>query len=398
MALKTIEDFSIAGRKVFIRVDFNVAMGDGPDGTRVITDDTRLRAALETIEYARSKEAKIVLASHLGRPKGKPDPKYSLLPVAERLSELLKGDVLFPDHCVGDGPRKVVRDLKPGQVCLLENLRFHPGETANDQEFAQKLLEFTDVFIEDAFGAVHRAHASTDALPRMVAERGIGFLVRKELKYLGALLENAQHPFVAIIGGSKIADKISVIRQLIKRVDSLLICGGMAYTFLEARGFDIGKSLVEPEHLKLAKDIEELAKQAKVQLLLPEDHVVADEFKPNANTKVVINGGLHAPWMGLDIGPKTIEKYAAVIARAKTVFWNGPAGVFEMEAFRKGTLALAEAIAASGAVSVIGGGDSVAAISLLKLEDKMTHISTGGGATLEFLSGDPLPGLLSVET
>jgi phosphoglycerate kinase len=398
--IKTIKDLvPLSGKKVFIRCDFNVALSDESDEKRSITDDTRIRAALPTIEFARKNEAKVILASHLGRPKGKADAKWSLLPVAERLSELLDCDVLFPDHCVGEGPRKLVRDLEPGQVLLLENLRFHPGESKNDREFAQKLKDFCDIYINDAFGTMHREHASVAALPQLMSQRGMGFLVEKEIKYLSKLLSDPEHPFLAILGGNKISDKISVIRNLLPRVDTLLIVGGMAYTFLKQKGMPIGKSVVENDRLELTKELQSLAHDKRTHLLLPSDHIIADRFDKDAHVRTVRNeDGIPEGWMGLDIGPKTIVRYKEQIQKAKTIFWNGPAGVFEMEPFRNGTLELAKSVAKSKAVSVIGGGDSVAAIKLLKLEEEMSLISTGGGATLEYLSKKTLPGIKCLES
>lgn len=395
--MQCIDQFDIRERRVFIRVDFNVTLRQNGDEWEII-DDTRIRETLKTLKYAQEQKAKIILASHLGRPKGKVDSKFSLLPVAQRLSQLLETEVFFPENCIGDAPRKIIREMAPGQVVLLENLRFHSEEEANDRDFAQKLAGFCDVFINDAFGTMHRAHASTAMLPSLIKERGIGFLVQKELRYLGQMMERPEHPFTAIIGGNKISDKIGVIRQLIHKVDTLLIVGGMAYTFMKEQGLDIGKSVVEKDRLDLVKDLHALAKEKNTRILLPLDHVIASAFQADAPSQVVLPTGIHGEWMGLDIGPKTVAVFSQEIMNSKTVFWNGPAGVYEFEKFRQGTLGLARAMAETQAVTVIGGGDSVAAIHELNLQDKIDHVSTGGGATLEFLSGKSLPGLASLRT
>jgi len=392
MALATLKDFELTGKRLFMRVDFNVALT--PEKT--IIDDTRIRAALPSIQYARDKGAKIILGSHLGRPKGKIIEALSLQPIANHLANLLGTPVIFPDTCVGPGVENLVNQMREGEILLLENLRFHPGETTNDAHFAKKLAKFTDLYINEAFGTMHRAHASTAALPQKIEQAGIGFLVQKELKYLNRVIQEPQHPFVTILGGNKISDKISVIRHLLPRVDHLLIVGGMAYTFLKDAGYDIGRSVVEEDKLALAHDLKALAKEHKTQMLFPVDHVVADAFKNDANRKTLLNKEMCDPWMGLDIGPLTIEQFKSVILQAKTIFWNGPAGVCEMENFRHGTLALAQLIAQSQAVSVVGGGDSVGAIKQLGMEEHFDLISTGGGATLEFLSGKTLPGLTAL--
>ena len=394
MALKTISELDIAGRRVFIRVDFNVPLN--PNGT--VSDDTRIRESLPTIKHAIEKGARVVLASHLGRPKGKPDKKYSLEPVAARLAELLGADVSLTDEPVGDGARKVVNDLHAGAVALLENLRFSPGEEANDEAFARALASYTDVYVNDAFGTAHRAHASTVGITKFVADKGIGLLMEREVKFLGRLLGEVERPFVTIIGGAKVSDKIGVLENLLVRVDQLLIGGAMANTFLKAKGGKLGRSLAEDDKLALARAFLRNAEEANVDVLLPRDVVAAAGTKSESG-RVVQAMGVPEDLAALDIGPETARGFADAIARAKTIFWNGPMGVFESEPFAAGTLAVAEAVAsARGALSVVGGGDSVAAIQKSGLADKITHISTGGGASLEFLEGKKLPGLAALES
>jgi phosphoglycerate kinase len=395
MAVKIINQLPIAGKRVFIRVDFNVPLDKK---TRQVTDDTRIREALPTIKYALEQKAKVILASHLGRPKGKYSPEYSLLPVAERLRDLLSRDVIFPDDCIGDGVRKNAMDLPEGGILLLENLRFHEEEEANDPAFAEKLASLCDVYVNDAFGTAHRAHASTEGMTHKVAEKGAGFLMEKELKFLGKLMEDPERPFIAILGGAKVSDKIGVIENLCKKVNHLLICGAMSYTFLRAQKMTVGKSLVEDDKIKTAEKLLEKAQTFSVPLELPVDHVVAEQIVAGAATKVVAQGKIPEDMIGLDIGPKTIEKYTAIIKSAKTIFWNGPAGVFETPPFETGTMAIARAVAESGALSVIGGGDSVAAVHQAGVADKITHISTGGGASLEFMEGKVLPGVAALES
>jgi len=394
LAIKTIRDFDLQVRRVFVRVDFNVPLDKK---TQTITDDTRIRSALPTINYALEQNAKLILASHLGRPKGKKVKELSLLPVAERLSELINRDVIFPDDCVGDGVKKIVMDLEPGQVVLLENLRFHPEEEANDPVFAQKLADLSEIYINDAFGTAHRAHASTAGMAKYFKEKGVGFLMEKELRYLGRLLENPERPFIAILGGAKVSDKIGVIRNLLAKVDEILICGAMSYTFLLSQGYSVGKSLAEEDKIKLAKDLLERAKIRNVKILLPIDHIVAPRLEPNIEHKVVPSEQIPPDWMALDIGPQTIELYKKELSRAKTIFWNGPAGAFETPPFDRGTIELAKAVAESSALSVIGGGDSVSAVHKAGVAEKITHISTGGGASLEFLEGKKLPGIQALE-
>lgn len=394
MAIRTINELELSGKRVFIRVDFNVPKDKK---TGVISDDTRIREALPTLRFALEKEAKLILASHFGRPKGKPAPEFSLLPVAQRLSELLGREVVFPDDCIGDGVRKNVQDLAPGGVILLENLRFHPEEEKNDPGFAQKLAALCEVYINDAFGTAHRAHASTAGMAAYVREKGVGFLMQKEIKYLGQLMEDPERPFLAILGGAKISDKIGVIENLLNKVDTLLICGGMAYTFLKAQKIEVGKSLLEDDKIPTAKKLLDRAQTKNIPLLLPEDHVVAPALEKGVKTQVKGLKKIPPDQMALDIGPATIEKFIAEIKRAKTIFWNGPAGAFEVEPFHQGTMAIARAVAESGAMTVIGGGDSVAAVRQAGVADRITHISTGGGASLEFIEGKKLPGIAALE-
>src|SRR5437764_1967774 len=390
--IKSIEQLELSGKGVFVRVDFNVPLDKK---TGAVKDDSRIRAALPTIRYAVGKKAKVILASDLGRPDGKVVPELSLENVGSRLSQLLAQDVLFADDCVGDGVRKLVADMQPGQVLLLENLRFHPEEEKNDDDFARQLASIADVYVDDAFGTVHRAHASTVGMVRHVAQRGAGFLVTAELKHLSPLLKGARKPYLAILGGAKVSDKIKVIEQLMTRVDALLVGGAMAYTFMTARGTGTGSSRVEKDKVDLARRVLEKAKQSRVELLLPVDHVIAREPKGGIETRTV-DDPIPDGWVGLDIGPKTVASYTERIGRAATVFWNGPMGMFETPEYAAGTRAIAEALAkatARGAMTVVGGGDSAAAIAEMGLADKVTHVSTGGGASLEFLEGRELPGV-----
>ncbi|HXJ23238.1 MAG TPA: phosphoglycerate kinase [Polyangia bacterium] len=396
MAIKTISDLDIAGRRVFIRVDFNVPLTVEGNVSKV-SDDTRIRESLPTIKLAIERGARVVLASHLGRPKGKPDKKCSLEPVAGRLAELIDADVTLTDEPVGDGARKVVNDLRAGAVALLENLRFSPLEEANDEGFSRALASYADVYVNDAFGTAHRAHASTVGVTKFVADKGLGLLMEREVKFLGRLLGEVDRPFVAIIGGAKVSDKIGVLDNLLARVDQMLIGGAMANTFLKAKGGRLGRSLVEDDKLALARAFLRRAEEKNVDILLPRDVVAAAGIKAES-ARVVQSLAVPEDLAALDIGPETARGFADAIARAKTIFWNGPMGVFESDPFAGGTLAVARAVAgAAGALSVVGGGDSVAAVHKSGVADKITHISTGGGASLEFLEGKKLPGLAALE-
>jgi phosphoglycerate kinase len=374
---RSVKDIDLRGKRVFVRVDFNVPIKNGTIG-----DDTRIRASLPTIQYALEQGAKsVILASHLGRPKGKPNPEYSLQPVATHLSELLDRPVTF-------------NDPKADGVVLLENLRFNPGEEKNDPEFAAQLAAMADVYINDAFGSAHRAHASTEGIVRHVKEAGAGLLMAAEIEYLGRVLEAPERPFVAILGGAKVSDKLEVIQNLVPRVDALLIGGAMAYTFFKARGFNVGKSLVEDDLLDAAREVEEMARKRNLRFELPVDHVVAAKLEAGIPTTTLdVEDRTIGDRMGLDIGPRTIERYRSIIATAKTVTWNGPMGVFEIDAFAAGTIEVAKAVAQVDGVTVIGGGDSIAAVAKAGVTDRITHISTGGGASLEFLGGRKLPGV-----
>ncbi|MGH9678728.1 MAG: phosphoglycerate kinase [Candidatus Acidiferrales bacterium] len=388
----SIRDLSLSGKRVFLRADFNVPL----DGGRV-ADDTRIRETLPTLQFARERGARLVLASHLGRPKGKPDPKYSLKPVAAKLAELLGTSVDFAPNCVGADAEARSRALANGGVLLLENVRYHVEEEANDENFSRELAELCDgLFVCDAFGSAHRAHASVVGITRFVKQAAAGLLMERELAYLGKALSNPERPFVAVLGGVKVSDKIEVVENLMKVADAMLIGGGMAYTFLKSQGLPIGKSLVEADKLDLARKLLDEAKQRNFKLLLPSDHVLGAEFKADTKTQTTGVNATPDGWMGLDIGPETIAKFSAELSSARTIVWNGPMGVFEMPAFAKGTLEIARAVAAAtakGATSIVGGGDSVAAIHAAGLADKISHISTGGGASLEFLAGRKLPGV-----
>ena len=388
----TIRDLDLRGKRVFIRVDFNVPLKDG-----VVTDDTRIRETLPTLKLAIEKGGRLVLASHLGRPKGGPDPKYSVKPAAKKLEELLGKPVAFASDSVGEEAEAKSKALKDGDVLVLENVRFHPQEEKNDEAFSKQLATLCDgVFVCDAFGSAHRAHASVVGITKFVKQAAAGLLMEKEIAYIGKAISNPTRPFVAILGGAKVSDKIEVVENLMKIADAMLIGGGMAYTFLRAQGLSIGKSLVEEDKLDLARKILADAKAKNFKLLLPVDNLIAAEFKADAPSKVVDVKAIPADHMGLDIGPKTVEAYKPEIAKGKTIVWNGPMGVFEMPAFAKGTLEIAKAVAAAtiaGAISIVGGGDSVAAVHQSGVASQISHISTGGGASLEYLGGRKLPGV-----
>lgn len=388
---KTVRDIDVKGKRVLVRVDFNVPM----DSEKNITDDTRIKAALPTIQYLLDNNAKVILVSHLGRPKGKFNMEYSMKPVAKRLSELLGKQVIVADDVIGEDAKAKASALKDGEVLLLENVRFHAEEEKNDPDFSKELASLADVFVNDAFGTAHRAHASTTGVASYLPAVS-GFLIEKELNFMGGALENPERPFVAILGGAKVSDKIGVITNLLDKVDSLLIGGGMAYTFIKAEGYEIGKSLLEEDKLELAKDLIEKAKQKGVKLLLPVDTVVSAELKSGVPYEVVDIEKMPNDKIGVDIGPKTIEEFSKVIKDAKTVVWNGPMGVFEIREFAKGTEAIAKAMSECSGTTIIGGGDSAAAVEQLGYADKVSHISTGGGASLEFLEGKVLPGIAAL--
>lgn len=386
---KTIEDVAVTGKKVLVRCDFNVPIQEGK-----ITDENRILGAMPTIEYLIKNGARVILCSHLGKPKAF-IPEFSLAPVAERLSELLGQKVVFhsEEEVVGPKSREAAEALTDGQVMLLENTRFRKEETKNGEEFSKDLAGIADVFVNDAFGTAHRAHSSTVGVTEFVKESVCGYLIQKELKFLGEAVDRPERPFCAILGGAKVSDKIKVIENLLTKVDTLIIGGGMAYTFLKAQGFEVGKSLVETDKIDYAKEMLDSAKAKGVTLMLPVDHIVAAEFNKDAQPIVTEDENIKVDYMGLDIGPKTAALYAETASKAKTIIWNGPMGVFEFENFAKGTIAVAKALADSDATTVIGGGDSAAAVNILGFGDQMTHISTGGGASLEFLEGLVLPGI-----
>ncbi|GIN85390.1 phosphoglycerate kinase [Heyndrickxia sporothermodurans] len=391
MNKKSIKDIDLNGKRVFCRVDFNVPLQNGN-----VTDDTRIRAAIPTIKYLIEQGAKVILASHLGRPKGKVVEELRLTPVAKRLSELLKKDIRKSNEAYGEIAKAEIDKLGNGDVLLLENVRFYPGEEKNDPELARSFAELADVYVNDAFGAAHRAHASTEGIAQYMPAVA-GFLMEKELEVLGKALSNPERPFTAIIGGAKVKDKIGVIDHLLDKVDNLIIGGGLAYTFIKAKGYEIGKSLLEEDKIELAKSFMEKAKQKNVKFYMPVDAIVADDFSDSANKKVVSIEEIPADWEALDIGPKTVEIYRDVVNQSKLVIWNGPMGVFELDSFANGTKGVANALAeAANTYSVIGGGDSAAAVEKFDLADKMSHISTGGGASLEFMEGKVLPGVAAL--
>ena len=393
LKLKRLQDMNVKNKKVLVRVDFNVPMKGGK-----VADNSRIRETVETIQFLREAGARIVLISHLGRPKGKQEAKYSLKPVAPVLESLLGAPVAFCPECVGPVAEKAAASLKPGEVLLLENLRFNPGEESNDPDFAKALAKLGEVFVQEAFGAIHRAHGSTAGVPKFIPGC-IGLLVQKELEFLDRVMGNPERPFLAILGGAKVSDKIGVMLKLLDRVDALVIGGGMAYTFLAAQGISIGKSLLEKDNMPKAQAIVEKAYSKKVECLLPADHVAVREIRADAELIVTQAMAIPPDLIGVDIGPHSIEFFTEEIAKAKTIFWNGPMGIFEIEAFSKGSVAIARALAEAtkrGAVTIVGGGDSLAVLSFAKLESAMSHCSTGGGASLELLEGKALPGLVAL--
>ena len=392
MNKKTIKDIDLKDKKVLVRCDFNVPM----DGEQNITDNRRIVAALPTIKYLLEQNCKVVLCSHLGRPKGEFKPEYSLKPVAKELSKLLGKDVIMAEDVIGKDAKIKAENLKNGEVMLLENVRFHREETDNDPEFSKELASFGEIFVNDAFGTAHRAHASTEGVTKYLPAVS-GFLIEKELKFLGEALENPERPFVAILGGSKVSDKIGVIENLLEKVDTLIIGGAMAYTFFKAQGYSVGDSLCEDDKIDLALEIMEKAKEKNVKFLLPVDNRIGKEFKPDTELKVVKSTEIPDGWEGLDIGDETIKLYKEELKNAKTIVWNGPVGVFEFDKFAVGTNEIAKALGEIDAVKIIGGGDSAAAVEKAGLAEKMTHISTGGGASLEFLEGKKLPGIEALQ-
>jgi phosphoglycerate kinase len=388
MPIRTIDEIELKGKRVFIRVDFNVPQ----DEKNKITDDTRIILSLPTIRFVSEAGGRVILASHLGRPKGKKDPKFSLAPVAERLSQLLEKKVALAMDCIGGEVQKQIGEMKEGEVLLLENLRFHAEEEKNEEAFSKALASLCDVYVNDAFGAAHRAHASTEGMTRFVKVIAAGFLMMKEIENLEKALVNPQKPYVAILGGAKVSDKIGVIQNLLDKVTTLLIGGGMAYTFLKAEGFQVGKSLVEEDQIGFSRNLLGKAK-GKMKFLLPSDHIAAERMDVQAKREIVKNDKIPEGWLCLDIGPETVKTFSGEIKSAKTIVWNGPMGVFEMEPFSQGTFAIAKAIANSSAFSIVGGGDSVAAVNKAGVANRISHISTGGGASLEFLEGKELPGI-----
>ncbi len=388
MTIRKVDQLELRGKRVFIRVDFNVPM----DEKNRVTDDTRILLSLPTIRFVSDAGGKIILASHLGRPKGKKDPKFSLAPVAEKLSQLFEKKVTLATDCIGEEVQKQIGGMREGEVVLLENLRFHPEEEKNGEAFSKGLASLCDVYVNDAFGTAHRAHASTEGMTRFVKTMAAGFLMMKEVESLEKALVSPEKPYVAILGGAKISDKIGVIQNLLDKVTTLLIGGGMAYTFLKAEGFQTGKSLVEEEQIGFSLNLLKKA-EGKIKFLLPSDHIAAERMDVQAKREIVKNDKIPSGWVCLDIGPETVKTFSEEIKSAKTIVWNGPMGVFEMEPFSQGTFAMAKAIANSSAFSIVGGGDSVAAVNKAGVADRISHISTGGGASLEFLEGKKLPGI-----
>ena len=388
MTIRTVDQIELKGRRVFIRADLNVPLNEKNE----ITDETRIVQSLPTIRFVIAAGGKTILASHLGRPKGKRDPKYSLAPVAERLSKLLARRVGLGSDCIGEGVQKQIEEMKAGDVLLLDNLRFHAEEEKNDERFSKALASFCDVYVNDAFGTAHRAHASTEGMTRYVKTRAAGLLMMKEVESLQRALVHPEKPYVAILGGAKVSDKIGVIENLMDKATTLLVGGGMAYTLLRAKGIEVGKSLVEENQIEFSSTLLEKAK-GKVKLLLPQDHIAAERMDLQAKRQTVKNGMIPSNWLCLDIGPETVKAFSEEIRSAKTIVWNGPMGVFEMEPFSQGTFAIARAVAESSAFSIVGGGDSVAAVNQAGVPEKISHISTGGGASLEYLEGKRLPGI-----
>ncbi|PKM82836.1 MAG: phosphoglycerate kinase [Firmicutes bacterium HGW-Firmicutes-14] len=388
MNVNTIRDMDVKNKKVFLRVDFNVPLNEN----RIITDDNKIRSSLPTIEMLMQMGARVIVASHLGRPKGQPNEKYSLEPAARRLGEILGKEVLFARDCIGEEAKRVADSLKDGDVAMLENLRFYPGEEKNDPDFARQLADLADIYINDAFGTAHRAHASTVGVPGLLPSAA-GLLMEKEVQYMSKVVTNPVKPYVAIIGGAKVSDKIGVIENLLDKVDMFLIGGGMANTFLKARGFDMGSSLVEEDKVGLARETMERAEAKGVQILLPSDLVVAERVAPDAPNRVVASDRVPSGWAAVDIGPDTARRYGEAVKNANTIVWNGPMGVFEMETFARGTETVARAAAESDGTSVVGGGESAAAVKKIGVAEKISHVSTGGGASLEFLEGKSLPGI-----
>ncbi len=388
MAIRTVDQIELRGKRVFIRVDFNVPFDDKNN----ITDDTRIALSLPTIRFVIEAGGKVILASHLGRPKGKRDPKFSLAPVAVRVSQLLGQKVTLATDCVGEEVQRQIEKMGERDVLLLENLRFHPEEEKNDETFSKALASLCDIYVNDAFGTAHRAHASTEGMTRYVKTLAAGFLMMEEIESLEKALVSPQKPYVAILGGAKVSDKIGVVGNLLEKVTTLLVGGGMAYTFLKAKGFEVGKSLVEEDQIKFSLSLIERA-EGRIKLILPSDHVAAERMDVQAKRQVVKNEKIPSDWVCLDIGPETVTIFSKEIRSASTIFWNGPMGVFELEPFSQGTFAIAKAIADSSAFSIVGGGDSVAAVNKAGVAEKISHISTGGGASLEFLEGKKLPGI-----
>ena len=388
---KTVKDIDLNGKRVIMRVDFNVPL----DNERNITDDTRIRAALPTIEYVLSKNTKLILMSHLGRPKGQVKEELRMTPVGKRLSELLGKEVIVTKDAIGEETEKIVSGMQTGDVVLLENLRFHKEEEENDPEFAKKLASYADIYVNDAFGTAHRAHASTEGITKYLPAVA-GFLMEKEINFLGKLLYQPDKPYIAIIGGAKVSTKIGVLEKLLEKVDTLIIGGGMCYTFLKAKGFEVGKSLVETDKVNLAFELIKKADEKGVNFMLPIDHLVVEEVSENSRPRTVDTNSIPQDMIGVDIGPKTIKAYKKEIKKGKTIFWNGPMGVFEIDKFARGTTQIAKALASSKGTTVVGGGDSVAAVNKIGVADKITHVSTGGGASLEFLEGKELPGIVAL--